>query len=786
MSEKHKDWDQEQKRVQMVIEEIDRQHVRLAKKTGDLKEDVIQLREEFFSEETRVNVEEPHELLETHYSIKQQAELLSERERSHREYSKRLKALKRLRSSPYFGRIDFVEQGSSHAEPIYIGVASLMDEKQEDFLVYDWRAPISSMYYDYSPGSAEYETPGEGTVKGEMTLKRQYIIRNGQLKGMFDTGITIGDQLLQAVLGKHADTSMKSIVATIQKEQNQIIRNESAKYLFVQGVAGSGKTSAALQRVAYLLYRFRGKMTSENIMLFSPNPLFSSYIATVLPELGEENMEQTTFQDYLDDRLGEKWMVQSPFDQTEYLLNGPVDERYQIRMSSIRYKASLHFKQLLDRYISILKEKGMIFRSLTFRGRVIVDRTDIKHYFYSLDHSKSIPNRLEHVQTWLFGKLKNWMEQEKNKEWVDEEMETMDKEELLHLDRKLEKQGWQNDYDVQREKYAEYILKRATRGVKKEIEQLHFVDVRRIYARLFTISLTDRKEDYHLPDIWKEIGEETIKRLKYREMPYEDATPYLYLYDTITGRKMNTAVRHLVIDEAQDYSPFQMEYFKALFPRAAMTILGDVNQAIQAHSLDGDSLLSHDWSEDSGIEKITLSRSYRSTKQIVEFTRHLIPEAKREIQPFHRDGIKPTLAKVKQGYAHREAVVERMKNLKNKGYETIAVITKTKKEGQKVHAILSEYMDVQFIDISTRKYEKGIVVVPTYLAKGIEFDAVIIYDSSNRQYHREYERKFFYTACTRAMHELHLFTSGQPSRFLDDVPENSYDVMDYRPLTYSD
>lgn len=249
---------------------------------------------------------------------------------------------------------------------------------------------------------------------------------------------------------------------------------------------------------------------------------------------------------------------------------------------------------------------------------------------------------------------------------------------------------------------------------------------------------------------------------------------------------MNTAVRHLVIDEAQDYSPFQMEYFKALFPRAAMTILGDVNQAIQAHSLDGDSLLSHDWSEDSGIEKITLSRSYRSTKQIVEFTRHLIPEAKREIQPFHRDGIKPTLAKVKQGYAHREAVVERMKNLKNKGYETIAVITKTKKEGQKVHAILSEYMDVQFIDISTRKYEKGIVVVPTYLAKGIEFDAVIIYDSSNRQYHREYERKFFYTACTRAMHELHLFTSGQPSRFLDDVPENSYDVMDYRPLTYSD
>lgn len=656
MSEKHVDWNKEQKRVNEVIQEIDRQAVHLAKKAGQLKEDVIDLRKDFFSEETRVNVEEPHELLETHYSIRQQAELLSERERSHRQYSERLNALRRLRYSPYFGRVDFVEEGEDSSQPIYIGIASLMDQKQEDFLVYDWRAPISSIYYDYSPGPAEYDTPGEGTIKGEMTLKRQYMIRDGQLKGMFDTGITIGDQLLQAVLGKHADNQMKSIVATIQREQNQIIRNESAKMLFVQGVAGSGKTSAALQRVAYLLYRYRGKITSKNIMLFSPNPLFSSYIATVLPELGEENMEQTTFQDYLNERLGEKWTVQNPFDQTEYLLSGPEDKRYQIRMESIRYKASMNFKALIDRYLGILKEKGMVFSPLIFRGQVIVEGKEIKHHFYHLEDHLSIPNRLEKVQDWLHKKLKKWMNREKKKDWVDEEIETMDKEELLKIDRKLEKQGWFNDYDIQREKYAEYILNRETRHLKTFIDQLEFVDIRRIYARLFTINLTSRTTDYRLPESWNEICQETIKRLQFWEMPYEDATPYLYLNDAITGQKVYTAIRHLVIDEAQDYSPFQMEYFKRLYPQAAMTVLGDINQAIHAHTLSGESLLSYDWPEEGSIEKMTLWRSYRSTRPIVEFSKSLIKNGQR-IEAFNREGKKPTLTKVKKGCHHRDAVV---------------------------------------------------------------------------------------------------------------------------------
>ena len=244
---------------------------------------------------------------------------MSERERSHRLLMQQWKSMNRLLPSPYFGRIDFQEDGLDFSEQIYIGVSSFVDEDGLSFLVYDWRTPIASLYYDYSPGAASYDTPG-GRIEGTMELKRQYQIHDGQIRNMFDTSVTIGDELLQQVLGKGADSQMKSIVATIQKEQNAIIRNDKSRMLIVQGAAGSGKTSAALQRVAYLLYKHRERLKADQIVLFSPNPMFNSYVSTVLPELGEENMQQTTFQEYLDYWLGSTLRLEDPFDQIEYVL----------------------------------------------------------------------------------------------------------------------------------------------------------------------------------------------------------------------------------------------------------------------------------------------------------------------------------------------------------------------------------------------------------------------------------------------------------------------------------
>ncbi|WP_391557873.1 RNA polymerase recycling motor HelD, partial [Robertmurraya sp.] len=394
----------EQKRVNEIIKVIDYKSNKIFKHLEKVGGDALEIRQNFWNDVT-VNTDEADDLAETFSSIKQQAQLLLERERSQSQLDKQINTLFRLKNSPYFGRVDFLENNEPATESIYIGISSLMDEKDEDFLIFDWRAPISSLYYDYSPGEAKYITP-EGTIEGIIELKRQFLIRNSVIQGMFDTGITIGDEMLQEVLGNNANSQMKSIVATIQKEQNRIIRDEKSKLLIVQGVAGSGKTSAALQRVAYLLYRYRGKITSQNIMLFSPNPLFNSYVSTVLPELGEENMQQSTFLEFLSSRVGRKLELEDSFMQLESLLSSEQISSYELRMKSIKLKSSLDYKNILDDYIQKLNHSGLQFHPIVFKGKVLLSAEDITEKFYRLDKQASIPSRMEDLKEWLLKEIR--------------------------------------------------------------------------------------------------------------------------------------------------------------------------------------------------------------------------------------------------------------------------------------------------------------------------------------------------------------------------------------------
>ncbi|MBS4177632.1 RNA polymerase recycling motor HelD [Lederbergia citrea] len=758
----NKEWQEEQARVKEIQTVIDQKFIQLQENMGGVKEGVIELRKTFW-EDVTVNLDEPDDVIETFTSIKQQAELLAERERTHGQSYKQLRQLDRLKNSPYFGRIDFHEDGEKAADQIYIGIASLMDKDDEQFLIYDWRAPISSLYYDYSPGRASYQTPS-GMIEGKMELKRQFIIKNGQLKGMFNTGVTIGDSLLQEVLGGNASTQMKSIVATIQREQNQIIRNDRSKYLIVQGVAGSGKTSAALQRVAYLLYRYRNTLSSNNIMLFSPNPLFNSYVATVLPELGEDNMEQTTYQQYLITRLGKEFNVEDPFSQMEYTLTAMDEQGYETRMKAIRYKASLEFKEQIDQYVTYLSEQGLIFKNILFRGRKIFSAEDIAKIFYSLDRSISIPNRIKLTSEQLLKMMAKQERQERTKDWVLEEAELLDKDDYLEVYRRVQKEQEQSEEtfdDAEREQriLAKMIVNKHFKPIRQAVKRFKFLNMKAVYRQLFQL-----KESFLWPEGWGEICTATIGQLQANALFYEDATPYLYLQDQLEGRKSNTLIRHLFIDEAQDYSPFQFEFLKQLFPHCKMTILGDVNQAIYAHTINAPTILGTDLE---GTEKIVLTRSYRSTKQIVDFTKGIISGGEM-IEPFNREGEKPVLkevADIHSLHANIEACIGRMKA---KGHETIAVICKTMAESQEAYDSLNKKLNIRLMDKNTNSYEKGIVILPAYLAKGIEFDAVIIYNASKQQYGREYERKLFYTACTRAMHELHLFSIGEKTTFIEE------------------
>src|SRR3954447_13219001 len=417
---------QEQKRVDSVLETIHEEISRLEEETARRRNEVVHIHKHFW-DEVKVNTDTFDDYLETIIGLRQEAQALSVNMSTHRHASKRLSTLRRMQEIPYFGRIGFIEEGNSTQEQIYIGISSLSDNSGEDFLIYDWRAPVSSVYYDYQPGPAKYATPG-GQVQGILEKKWQYLIRGGVLQSMFDTSLTIGDEILQQVLGKGTDKQMHNIVATIQQEQNRIIRHDHGKLLIVHGAAGSGKTSAALQRIAYLLYKYRDRLNADQIILFSPNSMFNSYVSNVLPELGEENMQQVTFQEYLDHRLGKEFEVENPYQQLEYVLTGEKTPSYKSRIAGIQFKASIQFFEAIKSYRESLELSRMIFKGIRFRGKSIVTAEEITEKFYSSDTSLRFHNRLEKLKDWLLQKLKEAERIERTKPWVQEEIELLSNE----------------------------------------------------------------------------------------------------------------------------------------------------------------------------------------------------------------------------------------------------------------------------------------------------------------------------------------------------------------------
>jgi Superfamily I DNA and RNA helicases len=808
----------------MMEKEWEQEQIRLNEVTGKLKERIAELQPEVdqlygqasdmrkhFWEEVTVNTSTEEDFEESYFSIKQQAALLSERERSHQKRLQQWKNVNRLLQSPYFGRIDFTEEGMGRSEQVYIGVSSFLASDGMDFLIYDWRTPIASLYYDHSPGPASYATPG-GQIAGTMDLKRQYQIKGSELINFFDASVTIGDTLLQQVLGQGANNQMKSIVATIQKEQNAIIRNDSSRMLIVQGAAGSGKTSAALQRAAYLLYKHRDRLKADQIVLFSPNPMFNSYVSTVLPELGEENMQQTTFQEYLGYWLGGEIQLEDPFDQIEYVLTEQESRGYEARIEGIRYKASEAFLHALQRYAQWLGREGIRFKSIRFQGRDLITAEQLTDKFYSYDASVRLSNRIILLQEWLLKELKRLARKEQEADWVSDELDYLDNdqyaaaysellktvqrdEEMFEISeryamvqdrlRQFENQGEDNVFDFtdqQEVMLRQMIVKEHFKPLRRMVKRLKFVDINGLYNQLFNDEeltyrmMTDSAE---MPSFWPEICRQTREKLSSEELFYEDATPYLFLKELIEGARMNTIVRHIFVDEGQDYSPFQYAFLKRLFPNARMTVLGDFGQAIFTQSTNlqgGDTPLVRLYGE-SETALIALLRSYRSTKENVEFTRSLLPGGE-EIQPFDRSGRKPIITIARNRASIVRRMVDDLKAMTAEGCGSIAVITKTAAESKEAYEALTALgvEGIRLITKDTLTFESGTMVIPAYLAKGVEFDAVLIYDASSDAYNRESERKLFYTACTRAMHLLNLYISGEWSPYLRVLNKELYET----------
>lgn len=699
--------------------------------------------------------------METALSIHQQQQLLDERENAWQHAAKQLGIVQKLEKRPYFARVDFKENGQQ-LETIYIGLSSFAD-KDNHFLIYDWRAPISSIYYDGKLGQVSYMSP-EGEITVEMSKKRQFMIEDGKIINMFDTDESIGDQMLLEVLGGKSSTQMKSIVTTIQREQNKIIRNTSADLLFVQGAAGSGKTSAILQRIAYLLYRYRGNLKSSDVIMFSPNQLFNDYIKNVLPEMGEQNMVQMTYWQFVARRLP-GMEVENLFDQFED----------QVADSAIsRLKDSTHFFKLMTHYAKYLNRHGVVFKNIYFRNqkRPFFDKEKIGELYYSFNENYNLSNRIDATREELIKLLNRKINTEAKKNWVAEEIQNLSREQLMQL---YDHPDQEFESEEKEEKFlSRKIVIKSLNKVFQQIKRNNFINMRLQYLNFLRAvpKMTDlSKWGISLADWSKHIISVKESFTKHY-IHMNDVSAYLYLYDLLTGRHVDYEMRYAFIDEIQDYTPFQLCYLKYNFPRAKFTMLGDLNQAI--FTKDESSTLLKQISNLFDPKKTTvvqLTKSYRSTKQLTDFTKQVLRQGEK-IESFNRQGPKPILWQ----RSDSEAIHVLTEILKQNNIDklTTAIITKDLASAQVVaQKLKANGTKAVLIATANQRLVDGTLVIPSYLAKGLEFDAVIMWDASKDNYHKLDETQLVYTITSRAMYKLDIIYTGEKSPLLD-VDQHTY------------
>ncbi|MFN3314718.1 MAG: HelD family protein [Hyphomonas sp.] len=604
--------------------------------------------------------------------------------------------LNKLLRSPYFGRFDFRREGEERDRPIYIGVHHFRDEATGETKVYDWRAPIAAVFYDHEIGPARYQAP-KGRVDGEVTCKRQMRIRDQRLEFVIESGVQIVDEVLQDELSRSSsDEGMKNIVATIQRDQNAIIRNDEAHTLIIQGVAGSGKTSIALHRIAFLLYRFKDSLTSDDILILSPNRVFADYIGNVLPELGEEQVAEIGMEDLAAELLDQQYRFQNFFEQTAALLDKD-DEALRARIAA---KGSLDFLRQIDAYVEHLEAHS--FEACEWRtGRKIVP-----DWFFAETWSKhrgaALTDRIARV------------------------MVATESQIGVHYNHDLSTAERQS-------------LRAAIRGMVRT------QTLRQAYRGLF--------EWLGRPEWLKLVG---------GKLEWADVFPLIHLKMRLEGvRHSYSRVKHLLIDEMQDYTPVQYAVLAHLFS-CRKTVLGDGAQAVNPYTSSTAEQIGQILQSSVCVR---LTKSYRSSWPIMQFALAIAPNP--ELEPMKRNGERPQVIECKRQAEMVARIGEAIDAFTRSDHHSLAIIAKTQKQATRLHKALSDHgTATRLLDADSAGYSSGVIVCTAHLAKGLEFDRVIVADASAKIYRTEMDRNLLYVACTRAMHRLTVYSVGEPSRLL--------------------
>ena len=624
--------------------------------------------------------------------------------------------LEKMIKSPYFARIDFKFDDEDEFEKIYIGRSSLRKNSYQEMYVYDWRSPIASVFYRFMTGEAFYDAPC-GRVTGELNLKRQYEIKNGTLEYFFDSDVQIVDEFLRQLLSQNTTAKMKAIVETIQHEQDVVIRDMENDLLMVQGVAGSGKTSIALHRAAYLMYQgLQTKLSANNIMIISPNSIFEQYISNVLPELGEDNVISSVFEDILSELLNGR-KIQSRNDFLENLI---VNSKYkEISRNSIEFKTSSFFREILDQFLIDIPRQWIEFEDVYYEGKCVVSRQILKDKI------------LGRTETPLGIKL--------------EQLEDYILEQIFGTGKG---RGHKEEKNL----------------IKQEIQKFIKIDIVELYKILFSNEayFYSLLQNSNLSQGIKSIWEYTRENLEADRLYYDDAIAIAYLYLKIYGTNKYKNIKQVVIDEAQDYYPLQYEIFNLVFSNAKFTILGDMKQTLAKKE---------DISFYEQIQKILnkkksslimLDKSFRCTNEILNFSLKFIEQSS-QIKSFNRNGDSPKVYIADNSEIFIDEIVKEIKLCQEKGFQSICLICKTEKNSTYLFNKIKHKLDIQLIKNGSASDLQGVFILPVYMSKGLEFDTVLICDADSQNYHDEDDKNLLYVACTRALHKLSLFCENEVS-----------------------
>ena len=622
---------------------------------------------------------------------------------------KKLKELTILKESPYFGRVTFNDLEFDQKDTLYVGRFGVTPEGSYEPVIVDWRAPVASLFYHGSLGEASYTSP-DGPIKCDIEGRRQIIVKKGELKGVFDSAIDVKDDILQMVLSNNSSDKLKDVIMTIQQEQDEIIRKERTSNIVVNGVAGSGKTTIALHRVAYLLYNYR-KELEDKVLILGPNGIFMEYISQVLPSLGEVGVKQETFASFALKEMDSELYIMSFDKYLEKILSE--DKEF---IEDAKYKNSYEIIKNLDNLVKEMDKDYFHVEDVKYFGDLVISKEEIEEMFNKHYEYMPLFRRSEKIKRIILSKIKDKRDEkvwELNEE-IRKEKEKLTPEELL-----IE----ENNLEFRRKLRIREIVKEVIDSRAKLDSWISREDVLDIYDRF-----NGNKKEYTINDL----------------------APILYLAIKLEGKKATKDYRHVVIDEAQDYSPLQFKVIRELTGTKYFTVVGDVNQRLIKYSDLAPMMELEKIFDDVNPEIYNLNKSYRSTYEIMEYANKYLDEDR--IIPIVRHGKPVEEIEFHNNEELSESIIESLKEFSNEGLESIAIITRDKEELEKVYNLISNKVHLVKFDNEDVLYKGGNVIIPSYFAKGLEFDGVIIVDNGSSK--DENEDLIKYIMSTRALHRL--------------------------------